>query len=137
MTAASAAATMWEDLSGTGFSVSFIDAGGVRTRTAVAGDGPALLLLHGTGGHLETYQKNIAALSRHFRLVIPDMIGHGYTDRPDVDYTLDDYAAHLFALLDSLGIDQAFVSGESVGGCVAAWMAGRERPGRRAPRCCP
>ena len=124
MTAASpATTTMWEDLSGAGFAVSFIDAGGVRTRVAVAGDGPTLLLLHGTGGHLETYQKNIAALSRHFRLVVPDMIGHGYTGRPDVDYTLDDYAAHLFALLDSLGTGQAFVCGESVGGCVAAWMA--------------
>lgn len=124
MTAATpAAATMWEDLSGTSFTVSYVDAAGVRTRVAVAGDGPALLLLHGTGGHLETYQKNMAALSRHFRLVVPDMIGHGYTGRPDVAYTLDDYAAHLFALLDSLGIDRAFVSGESIGGCVAAWMA--------------
>jgi pimeloyl-ACP methyl ester carboxylesterase len=89
----------------------------------LAGSGPALLLLHGTGGHLETYQKNVAALAPYFRLVVPDMVGHGYTDRPDVDYTLDDYADHLFALLDALGELQAIVSGESIGGCIAAWMA--------------
>jgi 2-hydroxy-6-oxonona-2,4-dienedioate hydrolase len=51
------------------------------------------------------------------------MIGHGYTDRPDLDYTLDDYADHLFGLLDHFGATTAFLSGESIGGCIAAWMA--------------
>jgi 2-hydroxy-6-oxonona-2,4-dienedioate hydrolase len=121
--AQSAGATMWQDLATSEFTLSFVDAGGVRTRVVTAGAGPALLLLHGTGGHLETYQKNITALSKRFRVIVPDMIGHGYTGRPDVKYTLDDYADHAFALLDSLGAGQAFVSGESLGGCVAAWMA--------------
>jgi pimeloyl-ACP methyl ester carboxylesterase len=50
------------------------------------------------------------------------MIGHGFSGRPDVDYTLDDFADHLFALLDVMEIDRAHVSGESLGGCIAAWM---------------
>lgn len=114
---------MWQDIMTTEFAVSFPVVNGVRTRVLTAGHGPALLLLHGTGGHLETYQKTIGPLAEHFRLVIPDMIGHGYTERPDVDYTLADYADHLFALLDHLGIETAYLSGESLGGCVAAWMA--------------
>lgn len=119
-------ATMWRDLLGAAFSVEFPVVNGVRTRVLTSGSGPALLLLHGTGGHLETYQKNVVALAEHFRVLVPDMIGHGYTERPDLAYTLDDYSDHLFALLDHYGADSAFVSGESIGGCIAAWMALRE-----------
>jgi len=115
--------TMWSDLATAGFEVTFPVVNGVRTRVLTAGSGPALLLLHGTGGHLETYQKNVTELSAHFRVIVPDMIGHGYTDRPDVDYTLDDYADHLFALLDHFDAPTAYLSGESIGGCIAAWMA--------------
>jgi len=114
---------MWADLAASAFELSFRTVYGVRTRVLTAGSGPALLLLHGTGGHLETYQKNVTELSKHFTVIVPDMIGHGYTGRPDVNYTLDDYAGHLFALLDDLGIGPVFLSGESVGGCIAAWMA--------------
>jgi 2-hydroxy-6-oxonona-2,4-dienedioate hydrolase len=120
------AATMWQDLCDTPFAITFVTVGGVRTRVLTAGEGSPLLLLHGTGGHLETYQKNVAALAKHFRLIVPDMIGHGYTGRPDVAYTLDDFSDHLFALLDHYGVDSTFVSGESIGGCIAAWMALRE-----------
>jgi 2-hydroxy-6-oxonona-2,4-dienedioate hydrolase len=115
--------TMWSDLATAGFEVTFPVVNGMRTRVLTAGSGPALLLLHGTGGHLETYQKNVTELSAHFRVIVPDMIGHGYTDRPDVDYTLDDYADHLFALLDHFDAPTAYLSGESIGGCIAAWMA--------------
>ena len=123
--------TMWSDLATAGFEVTFPVVNGVRTRVLTAGSGPALLLLHGTGGHLETYQKNVTELSGHFRVIVPDMIGHGYTDRPDVDYTLDDYADHLFALLDYFDAPTAYLSGESIGGCIAAWMALRS-PARAA-----
>jgi 2-hydroxy-6-oxonona-2,4-dienedioate hydrolase len=115
--------TMWSDLATAGFELTFPVVNGVRTRVLTAGTGTPLLLLHGTGGHLETYQKNVTELSQHFQVIVPDMIGHGYTDRPDVDYTLDDYADHLFALLDHFDAPSAYLSGESIGGCIAAWMA--------------
>lgn len=117
------APTMWLSLMGTGTQERFYDVGSIRTRVLEAGDGPPLLILHGTGGHAETYQRNIGPLAEHFRVIVPDMIGHGYTDRPDVRYTLDDFSDHLFGLLDVLGTDKAHLSGESLGGCVAAWMA--------------
>ena len=116
------ATSMWLDLMGIGVQENFYDVAGIRTRVLEAGSGPTLLILHGTGGHAETYQRNIGPLSRHFHVVIPDMIGHGFTDRPDVDYTLDDFSDHLCGLLDEIGAERAHISGESLGGCVAAWM---------------
>lgn len=121
--------TMWLDLMGTGTAERFVTVNGVRTRVLDTGSGPAVVLLHGTGGHVETYQRNIGPLAQRYRVIVPDMIGHGYTDRPDIHYTLDDFAEHVFGLLDALGVERAHLSGESLGGCVAAWMA-LQRPER-------
>jgi len=85
----------------TAFSQRFVDAGGVATRVVEAGSGPPLVLLHGTGGHAEAYIRNIASLGVHFRVVAYDMIGHGFSDKPDRPYTLDDYCRHLSDLLDA------------------------------------
>ena len=88
-----------------------------------AGSGPALVMVHGTGGHLEAYARNVRALSAHYRVVLYDMVGHGYTDKPDRPYTIDVLSDHLVAVLDALGIERAHLSGESIGGWVAAWTA--------------
>lgn len=115
--------TIWTELMGTGVSERFYDAGGVRTRVLEGGDGPVLLLLHGTGGHAEAYYRNLPALAQHFRVAAVDMLGHGFTDRPDVGYTLDDYVDHLADLLDAMGAENASLSGESLGAAVTAWFA--------------
>src|SRR5882724_13218048 len=54
----------------------------VRTRYAEAGglDKPHAILLHGTGGHWETFAPNLAALSEHFHCVAIDMVGNGFSD---------------------------------------------------------
>ena len=121
--------TVWLELLGQPFQQRFYDAGGIRTRVVEAGTGEPLLLLHGTGGHAETYQRNLAPLAGQFRVAAVDMLGHGFSDRPEVDYNLDDYADHLVALLDAMGIERANVSGESLGAMVAAWVA-IKHPGR-------
>jgi pimeloyl-ACP methyl ester carboxylesterase len=115
--------TVWLDLMGVGIAERFIDAGGVRTRVLEAGDGPPLLLLHGTGGHAETYCRNLGSLSKHLHVHAVDLVGHGLSDRPQIDYTLDDFAAHVIGLLDALGIERTHLSGESLGAMVAAWTA--------------
>jgi 2-hydroxy-6-oxonona-2,4-dienedioate hydrolase len=115
--------TVWQHFLGNGVSERYVDAGGTRTRILEAGTGYPVVLLHGTGGHAETYTKNIGPLSREFRVLALDMIGHGYTDRPDVVYTMDVFADHVVAVLDALGLEQAFLSGESLGGGVACWAA--------------
>jgi 2-hydroxy-6-oxonona-2,4-dienedioate hydrolase len=124
--------TAWTDLAGLGFQQRFVDAGGVRTRVIEAGEGEPLIFLHGTGGHAEAYTRNLAAHAEHFRVVALDMIGHGYTDKPDRRYEIPDYVAHLVDLLDALGCERAHLSGESLGGWVAAWFASEhpQRTGR-------
>ena len=115
--------SIWTDLMGVDFRQTYYDAKGVKTRVLEAGSGPALILLHGTGGHAEAYVRNIEEHAKHFHVYAFDMIGHGYTDRPDCDYQMDDFVDHLINLLDTLNIDKAYLSGESLGAMVATWTA--------------
>jgi len=117
--------SVWIELLGTPFELGYVDAAGTRTRYLEIGSGEPLILLHGTGGHLEAYARNFAPLSEHFRVIAYDMTGHGYTDKPDTPYTVDLHSDHLLALMDSLGIERAHLSGESLGAWVAAWTAAR------------
>jgi 2-hydroxy-6-oxonona-2,4-dienedioate hydrolase len=105
------------------YRLAYTEVAGARTRYLEAGSGEPLILLHGTGGHLEAYCRNLGVLSRHFRVIAYDMLGHGYTDKPDVPYTVDVHTDHLLALMDSMGIDRAHLSGESLGAWVAGWAA--------------
>jgi 2-hydroxy-6-oxonona-2,4-dienedioate hydrolase len=114
---------IWPGLMDLSFSQRFLALGDVRTRVIEAGTGAPLVLLHGTGGHAEAYLRNIRALSSQFRVILYDMVGHGFTDKPSYPYTLDVYCEHLLALLDALEIGRAHLSGESLGGWVAAWFA--------------
>ena len=116
---------IWPSLADTAFSIRFIDANGIRTRVLEAGTGPALVLMHGTGGHSEAFMRNIPTLARDFRVIAFDFVGHGYSDGPDEPYTIQSYADHLSAVLDALEIERAHLSGESLGGWVAAWFAAR------------
>ena len=115
--------SIWDELSDVDHELRHVNVRGVRTRVLRAGAGPDLVLLHGTGGHLEAYARDIAGLAEHFRVTAYDMVGHGWSDLPDRPYTIDVLSGHLTALMDALGIDSAHVSGESLGGWVAAWTA--------------
>jgi 2-hydroxy-6-oxonona-2,4-dienedioate hydrolase len=88
-----------------------------------AGDGPTLILMHGTGGHLEAWTRNIASLSEHFRVIAYDFPGHGLTDPARNDLEIPAYVDHLASLMDALEIDSAHLSGESLGGWVAVKFA--------------
>jgi len=117
--------SVWSDLTGVTFQQGFLDAGGIRTRYISSGtpDKPLLLLLHGVGGHAEAYSRNFASHGEHFWTVAIDMIGHGWTDKPQINYQLPDYARHILNVLKALGRETAHFSGESLGGWVATWMA--------------
>lgn len=123
--------SIWLALHATAHRLDWIDAAGVRTRVLTAGalDAPPLILLHGTAGSLENFARNIAVLARHFRVVAPDMLGCGLTDKPAHDYAITDYADHLAAVMESLGIARAAIIGVSLGSWVAARLA-RDRPER-------
>jgi 2-hydroxy-6-oxonona-2,4-dienedioate hydrolase len=115
--------SIWGELVDVDHTLRHVDAGGVRTRVLQAGSGPDLLLLHGTGGHLEAYARDIAVLAEDFRVTAYDMVGHGWSDLPDKPYTIDVLSDHLLAVMDALGIRAAHLSGESLGGWVVAWTA--------------
>jgi 2-hydroxy-6-oxonona-2,4-dienedioate hydrolase len=115
--------TIWLDLLGGSVDVNFHDAGGIRTRTLEAGEGTPLIFLHGTGGHLEAYSKNILPHAEHLRVFAFDMIGHGFSSKPDMKYEIPVYVDHIIKFMDALGIEKAHISGESLGGWVAAWLA--------------
>ncbi len=117
--------SVWSDLTGVSFTQGYLDAGGIRTRFISSGspDKPLLLLLHGTGGHAEAYSRNFAAHGEHFWTVAIDLIGHGWSDKPDDGYEVADYGAHVLAVMDALGHSRAHISGESLGGWVAGWLA--------------
>jgi 2-hydroxy-6-oxonona-2,4-dienedioate hydrolase len=115
--------SIWAELADVDHELRHVAVGGVRTRVLRAGAGPDLILLHGTGGHLEAYARDIAGLAADFRVTAYDMVGHGWSDLPDRPYTIDVLAEHLIGLMDALGIQSAHLSGESLGGWVVAWTA--------------
>ena len=115
--------TIWTDLANIEFKLHYVDANGIKTRVLEAGEGTPLILLHGTGGHIEAYARNIPELSKHFRVICIDMLGHGYTDKPDYPYGIDKYSEHLLDLIKAMELDRVYLSGESLGGWVAAWFS--------------
>jgi 2-hydroxy-6-oxonona-2,4-dienedioate hydrolase len=116
--------TVWTSLYESVFKIHHVYADGIKTRCLEAGSGEPLILLHGTGGHLEAYCRNIAEHAKHFHVYAIDMVGHGFSDKPyGVDYEIPVYTKHLKDFMDALGIPRASVSGESLGGWVAAWFA--------------
>lgn len=118
--------TVWMDLLATPFEVGPVDAGGIATRSLRCGpeDGEPVVFLHGTSGHLEAFARNLAVHAEAgYRCHAIDMLGHGFTDKPDRPYEIPDYVAHLEAYLDAIGAESAHIVGESLGGWVGAWLA--------------
>ncbi|QPS45530.1 alpha/beta fold hydrolase [Burkholderia humptydooensis] len=102
-----------------------------RIFLAEAGEGPAVLMLHGGGpgaSGLSNYSRNIDALARHYRVLVPDMPGYGRSSKGvDRNDPFGDLATGMLGLLDALGIRHAHVIGNSLGGACALRMA-LERP---------
>jgi len=109
---------------------SMVDCGGINlfcrdTRT----DGEAILCLHGRWGRGETWIDFIRRYGGRYRVIAPDLRGHGLSEKPLARYTAQEMAADMVALLDRLGVERAIVVGHSMGGHVAGWLAAKE-PGR-------
>ncbi|MWA07365.1 alpha/beta fold hydrolase [Actinomadura sp. LD22] len=115
--------TLWTDLAGVDYEIRYEQVGPWRTRVLERGHGPALVFLHGTGGHLEAFARNLRALGDRFRVVAYDLPGHGWSTLTGRDLEIADYQEHLLGLLDALRIPAAHLSGESLGGWVAAKFA--------------
>ena len=117
--------SIWTEMMGLDLRQTYYNAGGIRTRVLEAGAGKPLILLHGTGGHAEAYTRNIAAHAKHFHVYAADMVGHGFTATPDIDYSYEDYVDWLLAFMDAIKADKAMISGESLGAVIAQLLSVR------------
>lgn len=108
----------------------FVRLAGLDVHVRDEGTGPAVVLLHGMGASLHTWDAWAARLRDSLRVVRIDLPGYGLTGPfADRDYHVARYVPVLDALLDSLGLDRASFAGNSFGGEVA-WRYALARPAR-------
>lgn len=101
----------------------FLRAGGLGWHVQVAGDGPVLLLAHGTGAATHSWRTLLPLLARDFTVVAPDLPGHGFSQTPaGGQLSLPGMARALATLLRALGIAPALVAGHSAGAAILARM---------------
>lgn len=102
----------------------FVEAGGLRWHVQVAGDGPPLLLLHGTGASTHSFRDLLPILARRFTVVAPDLPGHGFTARPRdaAELSLPGMAAGVAALLRALSLVPEVAVGHSAGAAILCRM---------------
>lgn len=104
-----------------------IVAGGISTNCHDVGSGAPVLLIHGSGPGVTAWANwrlVLPELSRSRRVIAPDMVGFGYTERPaGITYGIDGWVAHAVGVLDALGIEQTDLVGNSFGGAIALALA--------------
>lgn len=116
--------SLWLDMLGTEVRlVTTQHFGKIRIAEAGKEHAETILFMHGINGHLEAYAKNLIPLSKHFHVIAFDFVGHGESSKLDIDYTPVVLANQLGELMDALGLKKAHLSGESLGGWVAALFA--------------
>jgi len=117
----------WESLAPhwpNSWSSRFVDAAGLRWHVQVAGSGPTILLLHGTGAASFSWGELLPLLASRFTVVAPDLPGHGFTPAPDRDLlTLPGMARACGALLTSLDLSPVLAAGHSAGAAIIIRMA--------------
>lgn len=117
--------SVWSDLAQVEFSQGFLQAGPYRTRYLHSGseDKPLLLMLHGVTGHAEAYVRNLKSHGEHFNCYAVDFIGHGYSSKPEHPLEIQDYIDQVLSVMDTLGEEKAYFTGESLGGWTTARLA--------------
>jgi len=88
-----------------------------------AGDGPAVLLVHGITGSARHWELLFPILAERHTVIAPDLLGHGESAKPRGDYSLGAFATGLRDLLLALGDDRVTVVGHSLGGGIAMQLA--------------
>jgi len=92
---------------------------GHRAVYRVAGSGPNLVLIHGMINSSRHWEQVAARLAGSYRVIAPDLIGHGDAATPRGDYSLGAHAASIRDLLTTIGVERATIVGHSLGGGVA------------------
>ena len=103
-----------------GYSIRYLDYDDVTHRSD---NYKFLVLLHGLGASAERWLLVAPTLSKYFRVIVPDIIGFGYSDKPTVEYTMDFFVGFFQGLLKDLQIDRPIIVGSSFGGYLATEFA--------------
>jgi magnesium chelatase accessory protein len=102
----------------------FVMADRVRFHVQVAGRGPVLLLLHGTGASTHSWRNVFPLLCDSFTVIVPDLPGHGFSSMPALEtVSPGGYARLIGALLRELGLAPCLIAGHSAGAAIAVEMA--------------
>ena len=103
-----------------------IQAAGLETNYHDVGESDAVLLIHGSGPGVSAWANwrlTIPELAKKYRVIAPDMVGFGFSERPDgFDYSMDAWVDQAFGLMDALNIEKASIVGNSFGGALALAM---------------
>lgn len=99
----------------------FLEIDGQRIRYLESGSSKnTLVLIHGLGASAERWIHVIPLLEDHFRVIVPDLIGFGYSDKPTADYTPDFFSDFLEKFFSVLNIKRTNLIGSSLGGQISA-----------------
>lgn len=101
----------------------FVEAAGVRWHVQVAGTGPAVLLLHGTGGASHSWGDVLPLIARDHTVIVPDLPGQGFTGALAEPPTIDAMARAVVALCTTLGLSPTTAAGHSAGAAVLLAIA--------------
>jgi pimeloyl-ACP methyl ester carboxylesterase len=98
-----------------------IDAG--RIAYVSDGKGPVLILMHSLGFSADAFSKVFDSLPEQYTVYALDMLGHGYSDKPPKNFLIEHYARSVIGFMDKVGLEKAFVCGNSIGAFIGLEMA--------------
>lgn len=101
----------------------FVTVYGAKIHYREAGSGPVVILLHGLGGDMTNWALTVDALAKHYRVIVPDQIGFGQSDKPFINYRVGTLVDFLDGLYRELKVERATLVGNSLGGFTAALFA--------------
>ena len=98
-----------------GYSVRFLEDGLSKSKH--------ILFLHGLGASAERWSRVVPIFAKHFHVVAPDIVGFGYSDKPEVNYTMPFFLDFVKGFANALGMEHLNLIGASLGGHIAAELA--------------
>lgn len=116
------AKSIWVELLGA--EVKLVQGEKYRTRIVEAGRGHAqtLVLVHGGGGHIESYARNVVPLGKHFHTIAMEMLWHGLSDAPPITDRITQTGEQILDLLDAMGKEKVWLHGEGQGTGGVTWV---------------
>jgi 2-hydroxymuconate-semialdehyde hydrolase len=100
-----------------------IKTGSFKTNYHDIGEGEVVLLIHGSGPGVSSYANwrlTMPELAKNYRVIAPDMVGFGFSDRPnDITYSMDVWVQQIIDLMDALNLEKINLVGNSFGGALA------------------